>query len=162
MQYQSFSTHCLKVISKVKVSVRRTEWQNDGMTELQNDRQDKINMTADLRSRGHKKKLISNYQAVIIHDTGFDIFLPKDILRKLPNNYKSNFQGSLKCKICIEITCTVISRASNSKAKWNQREELGWSKHDFQNLQLSIFEKGLRITKSPLQTLDSDANISDD
>ena len=29
VKYQSSSTHYLKVISKVKVSERRTEWQND-------------------------------------------------------------------------------------------------------------------------------------
>ena len=29
VKYQSYSTHCSKVISKVKVSERRTEWQND-------------------------------------------------------------------------------------------------------------------------------------
>ena len=46
MKYQSSGTHCSKVISKVKVSERRTE--------LQNDRQDKNNMPPDLRSRGHK------------------------------------------------------------------------------------------------------------
>ena len=33
-----------------------TELQNDRITELQNDRQDKNNMPPDLRSRGHKKK----------------------------------------------------------------------------------------------------------
>ena len=46
MKYESFSTRCSKVISKVKVSERRRE--------LQNDRQDKNNMPPDLRSRGHK------------------------------------------------------------------------------------------------------------
>ena len=46
MKYQSSNTHCSKVISKVKVSERRTEWQND--------RQNKNNMPPDLRSRGHK------------------------------------------------------------------------------------------------------------
>ena len=56
MKYQSSSTHCSKVISKVKVSERRTELHNDRMTELQNDRQDKNNMPPDLRSRGHKNK----------------------------------------------------------------------------------------------------------
>ena len=55
MKYQSSSIHCSKVISKVKVSERRTELQNDRITELQNDRQDKNNMPPDLRSRGHKK-----------------------------------------------------------------------------------------------------------
>ena len=44
VKYQSSSTHCSKVISKVKVSERRTELQNDRITELQNDRQDKNNM----------------------------------------------------------------------------------------------------------------------
>ena len=33
VKYQSSGTHCSKDISKVKVSERRTEWQNDGMTE---------------------------------------------------------------------------------------------------------------------------------
>ena len=33
VKYQSSSTHCSKVISKVKVSERRTEWQNDRMTD---------------------------------------------------------------------------------------------------------------------------------
>ena len=33
VKYQSSSTHCSKVISKVKVSERRTELQNDRMTE---------------------------------------------------------------------------------------------------------------------------------
>ena len=46
VKYQSSSTHCSKVISKVKVSEMRTE--------LQNDRQDKNNMPPNLRSRGHK------------------------------------------------------------------------------------------------------------
>ena len=46
MKYQRSSTHCSKVISKVKVSEMRTE--------LQNNRQDKNNMPPDLRSRGHK------------------------------------------------------------------------------------------------------------
>ena len=59
MKYQSSSTHCSKVISKVKVSERRTELQNYRMTELQNDRQDKNNMPPDLRSRGHKNNLKS-------------------------------------------------------------------------------------------------------
>ena len=53
MKYQSSSIHCSKVISKVKVSERRTELQSDRMIELQNDRQDKNNMPPDLRSRGH-------------------------------------------------------------------------------------------------------------
>ena len=33
MKYQSSSSHCSKVISKVKVSERMTEWQNDRMTD---------------------------------------------------------------------------------------------------------------------------------
>ena len=56
VKYQSSRTHCSKVISKVKVSERRTEWQNYRITEWQNDRQDKNNMPPDLRSRGHKKR----------------------------------------------------------------------------------------------------------
>ena len=58
MKYQSSGTHCSKVISKVKVSERRTELQNYRMTELQNDRQDKNNMPPDLRSRGHKNLFV--------------------------------------------------------------------------------------------------------
>ena len=48
MKYQTSNIHCSKVISKVKVSERRTEWQND--------RQDKLksNMPPDLWSRGIK------------------------------------------------------------------------------------------------------------
>ena len=47
VRYQRSSTHFSKVISKVTVSERRTE--------SQNDRQDKNNMPPiDLRSRGHK------------------------------------------------------------------------------------------------------------
>ena len=38
VKYQSSSSHCSKVISKVKVSERRTELQNYRMTELQNYR----------------------------------------------------------------------------------------------------------------------------
>ena len=38
MKYKSSSTRCSKVISKVKVSERRTELQNYRMTELQNYR----------------------------------------------------------------------------------------------------------------------------
>ena len=53
VKYQSSSTHCSKVISKVKVSETRTE--------LQNERQDKNNMPPDLRSRGHKKLFFSNF-----------------------------------------------------------------------------------------------------
>ena len=60
MKYQSSSTHCSKVISKVKVSERRTELQKDRMTELQNDRQDKNNMPPDLLSRGHKNNISVN------------------------------------------------------------------------------------------------------
>ena len=45
-KYKSFSTHCSIVISKVKVSERSTE--------LQNDKQDKNNMPSDIRFRGHK------------------------------------------------------------------------------------------------------------
>ena len=47
-KYQSSNTHCSKVISKVQVSERRTEGQND--------RQDKNNMPPDFRSRGQKNK----------------------------------------------------------------------------------------------------------
>ena len=35
--YQTSSTHYFKVISNFKVSDRFTEWQKDGMTELQTD-----------------------------------------------------------------------------------------------------------------------------
>ena len=59
MKYQSSSTHYSKVISKVKVSERRKELQNDRMTELQNDRQDKNNMPPDLRSQGHKNAILT-------------------------------------------------------------------------------------------------------
>ena len=49
MKYQSSSTHCSKVISKVKVSARGG----------QNERQDKNNMPiTDLRSQGHKKLIL--------------------------------------------------------------------------------------------------------
>ena len=64
MKYQSSSTHCSKVISKVKVSERRTEWHNYRVTEWQNNRQDKNNMPPDLRSRGHKNK----FQMVPVSD----------------------------------------------------------------------------------------------
>ena len=47
MKYLSSSTHCLKVICKVKFS--------DRILECQNDRQDKNNMHPNLRSRVHKK-----------------------------------------------------------------------------------------------------------
>ena len=53
---QSSSTHCSKVISKVKVSDRFKEWQNDRkIMEWQNDRQDKNNMPPifDLDGGGH-------------------------------------------------------------------------------------------------------------
>ena len=62
MKYQSSSTHCSKVISKVKVfkkkalaltvqkSLARLKFNRGG----QNDRKDKNNMPPDLRSRGHK------------------------------------------------------------------------------------------------------------
>ena len=49
VKYQSFCTRCLKVISKVKVSERMTEWQNE------NDRQDKNYMPPDLRSQNGGK-----------------------------------------------------------------------------------------------------------
>ena len=64
MKYQSSSTHCSKVISKVKVSEMRTE--------LQNDRQDKNNMPPDLRSRGHKN--VSEFKINFIY-RGYTVIL---------------------------------------------------------------------------------------
>ena len=49
VKYQSSSTHCSKVNSKVKV-----------LEGGQNDRQDKNNMPPDLRSRGHKNNADKN------------------------------------------------------------------------------------------------------
>ena len=60
-KYQSSSTHCSKVISKVKVSERRKEWQND--------RQDKNMMPPNLRSRGHKKLPITIQAIYLVTNT---------------------------------------------------------------------------------------------
>ena len=57
MKHQSPSTHCSKVISKVKVFKKWVTVQKlnlERRTELLNDRQYKNNLSPDLRSRGHK------------------------------------------------------------------------------------------------------------
>ena len=56
MKYQSSNFLCSKVICKIEVS---TDLQNEGVTDGQNDRQDKNNMPPDLRSSWHKNQIIN-------------------------------------------------------------------------------------------------------